>query len=131
MELVGEEKRIQALFSDVRSADERTTPSFAGLWNGAQSKTIRTQGAFNLSFVVATAGYSPGAKSRTLKVAARREASLVVANRKATREANKIVSWQSPTATLLESQSDELLKSLPQLNHTVDELKLFLPSQRK
>ncbi len=183
MELVGEEKRIQALFSDVRSADERTTPSFAGLWNGAQSKTIRTQGAFNLSFVVATAllvcalvslawwskhwhrnpdvvataprgpatgpvksgiengevnlhkpgpkGYSPGAKSRTLKVAARREASLVVANRKATREANKIASWQSPTATLLESQSDELLKSLPQLNHTVDELKLFLPSQRK
>jgi len=182
MELVGEEKRIQALFSDVRLADEQTTPSFAGLWNRAQSKTIRPQRAFKLWSVAATAllvcslislawwskhwhrspdvvattswgpetdpvksvieneevnllkpgpkGYSPGAKARSLKLAARREASLVAANRKATREANKIASWQSPTASLLESQSDELLKSLPQLNHSVDELKLFLPSQR-
>ena len=54
MELVGEEKRIQALFSEVRLADGQTTPSFAGVWNRAQSKTIRTRRAFNLSFVAAT-----------------------------------------------------------------------------
>ena len=36
---------------------------------------------------------------------------------------------QYPTLSLLDSQSDELLKSLPQLNQTVDELKSFLPSQ--
>jgi len=66
-----------------------------------------------------------------LKLASRREALLVAANRRATREAKTIASWQSPTATLLDSQSDELLKSLPQLNQTVDELKSFLPSQRK
>ena len=183
MELVGEEKRIQALFSEVRLADEQTTPSFAGVWNCAQSKMIRTQRAFNLSLVAAAAllvcalvslawwskhwqqnpdvvataprglatgpvkvgikneevnlpkpvpkGDSHGAKSRALKLAARREALLVAANRRATVEVKTIASWQSPTATLLDSQSDELLKSLPQLNQTVDELKSFLPSQPK
>ena len=182
MELVGEEKRIQALFSELRLADEQTTPSFARVWNRAQSKTIRTQRAFNLSFVAATAllvcalvslawwskywqrspdlvataprgpaipvrvglnngevnlpksapkGNRPGAKSRGLKLAVRRQALLVAANRRATRAAKTIASWQSPTATLLDSQSDELLKSLPQLNQTVDELKSFLPRQPK
>ena len=183
MELVGEEKRIQALFSELRLADEQTTPSFAGVWNRAQSKTMRTQRAFNLSFVAATALLvcalvslawwsrhwqrnpdvvatappvpatgpvkvgvensevnsstpvqrrdSSNSKSRALKLAARREALLVAANRKATHEAKAIASWQSPTATLLDSPSDELLKSLPQLNQAVDELKSFLPSQPK
>jgi len=55
LELVGEEKRIQALFSEVRLADEQTAPSFVGVWNRAQAKTIRTPRAFNLSFVAATA----------------------------------------------------------------------------
>src|SRR6267143_6491524 len=54
MELVGE-KRIQALFSELRLADEQTLTSFAAVWNGAQSRTRRPQRAFNLSFVAATA----------------------------------------------------------------------------
>lgn len=190
MELVGEEKRIQALFSEVRLADEQTTPSFVGVWNRAQAKTIRPQRAFNLSFVAATAllvcalvslawwsrhwqsnpeviantpavpatspmkvgvdaikvggenreaNSSPpvgrrvafSSKSNAVKLAARRAALLVAANRKATHEAKAIASWKSPTATLLDSSSGELLKSLPQLNQTVDELKSFLPSQPK
>jgi len=180
MELAGEEKRIQALFSELRLADEETTPSFAGVWNRAQS---RTQRDLNLSFVAATAllvcalvslvwwskhwqrssdvvatfpqgfatapvkvvienekvnlakpvpkGDNRGAKSLALKLASRREALLVAANRRLTRVAKTIASWQSPTARLLDSQSDELLKSLPQLNQTVEELKSFLPSQPK
>jgi Na+/phosphate symporter len=184
MELVGEEKRIQALFSEVRFADEQTAPSFVGMWNRAQAKTTRTQRAFNLSFVAATAllvcalvslawwvnraqrsqqgvvanvppitnvgpknvvqpllkavvEFTPvpqphsGDRSRALKLVARRQAVLMAANRKAARDAKAIESWQSPTATLLDSSSDELLKSLPQLNQTVDELKSFLPVQPK
>lgn len=174
---------MQALFSEQRLADEQTMPSFVGLWNRAQSKTMRTQRAFNLSFVAATAllvcalvslalwsrhwqrnpdvvasvpsvpaaspvevGIENGevnapvpvgrrdtssSKPRAMKSAARRQALLVAANRKATHEAKTLASWQSPTATLLDSSSDELLKSLPQLNQTVDELKSFLPSQPK
>jgi len=184
MELVGEEKRIQALFSEARLADEQTMPSFVGVWNRAQSKTVRTQRAFNLSFVAATAllvcalvslawwvnrsqrnqgaviatvppittvgpknvvqtpvksdvELTParqrhyGERSRALKLAVRRQAVLMAANRKAARDAKAIESWQSPTATLLDSSSDELLKSLPQLNQSVDELKTFLPVQPK
>src|SRR3977135_1519241 len=55
MELVGEEKRIQALFSEARLADEQTTPSFVRVGNRAQAKPIRAQRAFNLSCVAATA----------------------------------------------------------------------------
>jgi hypothetical protein len=183
MELIGEEKRIQALFSDARIADEQIAPSFAGVWNRAQSRTYRPLRAFNLSFIAAsallvcalvslawwsrhwqrdpgvvaiatpalapvpeTAGGEnkevslpkPGpkriysnAKSRGLKLAARHEALQVAANQKTTRDLKAIATWSSPTATLLDSTSSELLKSLPQLNQTVDELKSFLPSQPK
>lgn len=182
MELVGE-KRIQALFSEQRLADEQNALSFVGVWNRAQAKTFRPQRAFNLSFVAATAllvcalvslalwsrqwqrnenalvnlppvptagpaqvaagnnevnppapvqtGIGSGSKSRALKSAARRQSLLLAANRKATHEAKALASWESPTATLLDSPSDELLKSLPQLNQTVDELKSFLPSSPK
>ena len=54
MELIGEETKIRALFSQVRRADEQTAPSFAGVWNRAESKTVRTTRALNLSFAVAT-----------------------------------------------------------------------------
>jgi hypothetical protein len=184
MELLGEEKKIQALFSQSRLDDEQTAPSFAATWSRAQSKTYRPRRAFNLSFVAATAllvcalvslalwsrqwpqhhstsiasvpvaptsgqvrvniepsetispqpvqkNVASSPRSRALKLGTRREAVLAAANRKATHEAQAIASWQSPTASLLDSPTDELLKSLPQLNQTVDELKSFLPSKPK
>jgi hypothetical protein len=184
MELIGEENKIRALFSEGRLVDEQITPSFAAGWNRAQSKTLRPRRAFNLSFVAATVllvcslislawwasrsqpsddnatvanvppvttvgpkivapprvpgveGFRPSParlsnRSRAVKLATRREASLVAANRKAASEAKAIASWQSPTATLLDSSSDELIKSLPQLNQSSDELKSFLPSRPK
>lgn len=68
-------------------------------------------------------------RSLTQKLAARRHAVLVAAGKKALRDAKAIASWQSPTATLLSSPSDELLKSLPQLTQTAEELKSFLRDQ--
>ena len=58
MELVGEQKRIQALFSELRLADEQTAPRFAVVWNRAQARSSRAwrpTRAFNFSFVAATA----------------------------------------------------------------------------
>lgn len=183
MELIGDEKRIRALFSELRFADEQTAPSFTAVWSRAQSRTAKPQRAFNLSFVAATAllifalaslavwskysqrsastnaafatvpatsNFNPPkttngsevtppavpkrsvhllAKSRTLKLAAQRQAALVAANRKAAQEAKQIESWTSPTATLLSSSSDDLFKSLPQLNENANELKSFLPNR--
>jgi hypothetical protein len=186
MELVGEEKRIHALFSEAKLADGQTTPSFAGVWNRAQAESYMPRKAFNLSFVAATAllvcalvslGWwstrwqrgpeviasappvtvtvpaTPAAvnfefgnkdvkptrglpkhapsnsRLKAIKLAARREAMLLAANKQAERDAQAIASWKSPTAKLLDSASDGLLKSLPEMNQTVDEMKSFLPSR--
>ena len=188
MELVGEQKRIQALFSELRLADEQTVPRFAAVWKRAQarsSRTMRPARAFNFSFVAATAflicalislalwsKYSqqnarqaaavvtgtvtppagpvqvvrnaeanpplPGDKqlrartrSRAKRLAEQRRALLLAINLKAAREAKSISNWQSPTTALLKSQNDELLKSLPQLNESAEELKSFLTNTPK
>jgi hypothetical protein len=54
MELGWEEKRIQALFSDLRSADTQIAPRFATTWSRALEAPRRMR-AFNLTFVAATA----------------------------------------------------------------------------
>jgi hypothetical protein len=179
MELIGEEKRIQALFSEARKADKQAAPSFAAVWQRAQSQTRRQSRAFNLAFVaamavlvcvlvslawwsthrqvnpevIATVPPAPVAspvnagvgkqkvilpkgttfhpRSPVIKLRPRSEGPMVAANRKAMRDAKAIAGWKSPTSTLLDSPSEGLLKSLPQMNQTVDEMKSFLPSQPK
>src|SRR5713101_597333 len=51
MELVGEEKKIQALFSELRLADEQAAPSFVGVWNRAQLRPRTRVSPLNFSFV--------------------------------------------------------------------------------
>ena len=53
MELSGEEKKLQALFSEVKAADEETAPRFATVWNRAQIAPRRIR-VFNPAFVAAT-----------------------------------------------------------------------------
>jgi hypothetical protein len=188
MELVGEQKRIPALFSELKLADEQTAPRFAAVWNRAQARSSRTwrpARAFNFWFVAATAllicalvslalwskysqqsarqaaavvsgtatspavavkvlkeatgdqSLSEGSRdraasmSRAKRLAARRRALILAINLKAAREAKAISNWQSPTTALLKSQNDELLKSLPQLNESANELKSFLTNTPK
>jgi hypothetical protein len=54
MESGWEEKKIQALFSELKTADEQLAPRFATLWNRAHLAPRRIP-AFNLAFVAATA----------------------------------------------------------------------------
>jgi hypothetical protein len=181
MELVGEEKKIQALFSELRLADEQTAPSFAGVWNRAQLRPRTRVSRLNFSFVAtafvvcvavfalalwsnsrqqtpqpnhtvaatpATQPVTPPATTepapkvisaaeqrqaarnlRAARLLARQRAELLAARRAEIRDATAISSWQSPTATLLSSQNDALLNSLPQLNESVKELKSFLPNK--
>ena len=51
MEFPGNEKKIQALFSELRLADGLAAPHFGVVWNCAQSKTFRSRRALNPSFV--------------------------------------------------------------------------------
>lgn len=187
MELAGDEKKIQALFSELRLADEQAAPSFVGVWNRAQLRTPARFGWLKLSFVAtaalvvcaavfaralwsngrqqtalpidavavapvtppvlpsATDGVTPptapskaiseAERERALRIqravrfAARQKAELLAAQRAEIRDATAISSWQSPTATLLSSQNDALLNSLPQFSESVKELKSFLPNK--
>ena len=68
-------------------------------------------------------------KQRYVRWSARAKAARVDQRRLIKTEALAISRWQSPTANLLHSYSEELLKSLPPLNQTLRELKSFLPAE--
>jgi hypothetical protein len=189
MESAGNEKKIQALFRELKLADERVAPEFIKVWDRAQATSSRSWRIINLSFAVATAllvitlsvlvlwsrngqqsgqvnpkiaagsttpisrpnskaGSTPSppaaipvptqlvvaqplvrVKSNRWdrKLAARRKAGLDARNA-IIREAVSISSWQSPTATLMQSPADDVLSSLPQLDRSLNQLKTFLPN---
>ena len=52
MELSGEEQKLQALYSEVKAADEQAAPRFATVWNRAQLAPRRIR-VFNPAFVAA------------------------------------------------------------------------------
>lgn len=54
MELSGEEKKLQALFSELKAADKEAAPRFARVWNGATLKPRRAF-VFNPALVAVTA----------------------------------------------------------------------------
>jgi hypothetical protein len=53
MELVGNEKQIQALFHELKFADEGAAPEFIRVWNRAQATPPRSVRVFKLSFALA------------------------------------------------------------------------------
>ncbi|HKP37226.1 MAG TPA: hypothetical protein VJT71_10225 [Pyrinomonadaceae bacterium] len=182
MESDWEEKKIQALYSELKSADEQAAPHFGRVWNRAHQGQRRIR-AFNPAFVAATAllvcalvslavwsrytqqtqpavavnnpppatvntppasvamttpisndQLPPVQKRRNIKPSLQTRLSaqrntLVVTNQKLTRDAKAITSWQSPTASLLSSPSDDIYSSFPQLNQSATDLKSFLPAR--
>jgi hypothetical protein len=55
MEIIGDDKKIRALFSEAKLADAQATPSFTSQWNRAHSRALRPRRAFKLSFAAVTA----------------------------------------------------------------------------
>ena len=55
MEIIGDEKRIRALFSEAKFADEQAAPGFTATWSRAQARAPKPRRAFSLSFAIATA----------------------------------------------------------------------------
>jgi hypothetical protein len=54
---------------------------------------------------------------------------MLAANRKLQKDAKSIANWTSPTSAWLESPSDEMFSSLPELNQSATQLKSFLPNR--
>jgi hypothetical protein len=189
MESAGSEKKIQALFHELKLADERIAPEFINVWGRVQATSSRSWRIINLSFAAATAllvvtlsalmiwsrngqpreqvnpkvatestrpdstpgslpGSTPAPPRATSaptqlvvaqppvrvkssrwdwRLAVRRKAGLDARNA-IIREAVSISSWQSPTATLMQSPADDVLSSLPQLDRSLNQLKTFLPN---
>ena len=190
MEWSGDEKRIQALFSELRIADELNAPRFDALVNRAETAIVRPRRGFNPSFAWAvvlvcaiamlawwgiarfrqttsaplvttststakieslsvagkpseeTYPAQPGTDKKVgsklsdinrsqllaTRLAVRRRAVMLAANKKVLEDAKAIAKWASPTAALLSSSTDQVLTSLPQLNQNANQLKSFLPS---
>ena len=178
MEIIGDDKKLRALYSETRLIDEQVSPSFSATWHRAQSRAKQPRRILTFAFASALAlvifavatfaiwsKYSPQpqtysafatvaaanlaplpnkgsteatlptlpvnhpVRSRANKLAAQRQQLLVAETRKAEKEAKEIASWESPTASLLSSSSDNLFRSLPQLNQNANELKSFLPGR--
>jgi hypothetical protein len=55
MESAGNEKKIQALFRDLKLADERVAPEFIKVWGRPQTTSSRSWHIINLSFAAAMA----------------------------------------------------------------------------
>jgi len=55
MEIIGDDKKIRALFSEAKLADEPAMPSFTSVWHHAQSRALRPRRTFSLSFAAVTA----------------------------------------------------------------------------
>jgi hypothetical protein len=191
MGLNGEDKRIRALFCELKREEEGTSPQFAKTWNIAEAEfyrrgfsRLRVQTSANLlrfatailvvSLVLAATvllprylrlhqqpkndngkqdvGVAPHATSeeppRSGDVPAKRESGKstdrLLAIRRSVRVKkspvasaqrarpvkqdgqNGLSEWQSPTAKLLRSAGDELLRFLPQINESAEEMKKFL-----
>jgi hypothetical protein len=193
MEIIGDDKKLRALYSDASIADKNAAPSFTSVWHRAQARSLKPRRAFNLSFALITAllvltlgslavwsMYSPrnnqrdearknepapgvvapaavpspekgntneavstarnappppietpvhrAIKARVKKPTAQSESQMLASNRTTVKDTT-IDSWESPTATLLSSPTDGLLKSVPQLNENSNEMKSFLPGR--
>jgi hypothetical protein len=55
MEIIGDDKKLRALYNEARAANEAATPSFSSVWHRAQARSLKPRRAFNLSFALVTA----------------------------------------------------------------------------
>ena len=180
MELAGDEKRIQALFRELKLEDERVAPEFIRAWKRAQATRQKPRPTLKNSFAVAAillvatlfalafwsrywqqgqqrlasvstmpgsapalSAVTPGPKSllldrvpdrikinRPARKIPRRQIELVSRNA-AFRDAVALSTWQSPTATFMQSPVASMWTSAPQFGRSVGEFKSFLGKQSK
>ena len=166
MEWSGDEKRIQALFSELALQDRDRAPRFEKLWSRARetrapqfrwavvmagalvvaacvvvawswSRSIEAlpQQVFNVppqtisTPAVPSVHETPRVLSETPRMEPRRQKRITrhpQVEATVTTEATLLSQWQSPTQQFMASPSNVSLQSLPQLNQSAEDLKLFL-----
>jgi len=156
MKLVGDEKRIQALFRELRLEDQQVVPGFESVWNCARVAERRAAPRASLvaltSAVIVLCTFLVWSSVRSSEIPPQEVAGMIppatpisvnslepsshrkFARRKKakpiTGDALALSTWKSPTAIFMESPSGSEINSLPQLNQAAKELQLFLPNNR-
>ena len=158
MKLVGDEKRIQALFHELRLEDQQVVPGFERVWSCARVTRSERRPAASASLVALAAAlivvctflFWPSVRSSEIpqqEVAGMISVAMPISvnsletasHRKFLRrkkakpiigDAVALSTWKSPTAIFMESPSGSEINSLPQLNQTAKELQLFLPNNQ-
>ena len=156
MKLVGDEKRIQALFRELKLEDQQVVPGFERVWNCARVAERRPVPRASLvaltSAVIVVCAFLFWPSVRTFEIPQQEVAGMIpvalpisvnsletASHRKFLRrkkakpiigDAVALSTWKSPTAIFMESPSGSEINSLPQLNQAAKELQLFLPTNR-
>ena len=158
MKLVGDQKRIQALFRELRLEDQQVVPGFERVWNCARVARSERRPAANASLVALAAAlivvctFLFWSSVRSSEIPQQEVADMIpvatsisvnsletsshrkLARRKKAKPiicgAVALSTWKSPTAVFMESPSGSEINSLPQLNRAAKELQLFLPNNR-
>ena len=158
MKLAGDEKRIQALFRELRLEDQQVVPGFESVWNCAHVSRSERRPVASASLVALTAavivlctflfwssvrsseipplevaGMIPPATPisvNSLEPSSHRKFARRKKAKPITGDAVALSTWKSPTAIFMESPSGFEINSLPQLNQAAKELQLFLPTNR-
>ena len=55
MEIIGDDKKLRALYSETRLVDEQVTPSFSATWHSAESRAKQPRRTFTFAFASALA----------------------------------------------------------------------------
>jgi hypothetical protein len=55
MEIIGDDKKLRALYSEARVADGAEMPSFTSVWHRAQARSLKPRRGFKLSFALVAA----------------------------------------------------------------------------
>jgi len=55
MEIIGDDKKLRALYSETRSVDDQVVPSFSATWHRAQSRAKQPRRTFTFAFASALA----------------------------------------------------------------------------
>ena len=113
-----EERKLRGFFHDLRQEDERLAPPFAGDWEAATSRMGRLRRPWRALRGVAAA---------TAVLTAACVSTIILRFPRPSAPDISIAQWRSPTALLLRSPADPLLKTGPRLGGALEDIRAVTP----
>lgn len=113
-----EERQLRGFFHDLRQEDERLAPPFARDWEATTSRMGRRGRPWRVFQGVAAA---------TAVLIAAGVSTIILRSLRPSAPDISITRWRSPTALLLRSPADPLLKTGPRLGGSLEDIRAVTP----